>query len=109
MKVLREKVTNYCEVFADYVAMIFPKSTPKERFINTKRLESLMQNKKVQKRIERLQELQEELEALFLQISEQPKVARENAKELELVSDLVWLWEKPPKIVRALESLSLKT
>jgi phage host-nuclease inhibitor protein Gam len=108
-KVLREKVKDYCEVLADYVTMMFPKSAPPERFTNTKRLESLMKNKKVQERIERLQELQEELEALFLQISEQPKVAREDVEELKLVSDLVWLWEKPAKIVRALENLSLKT
>lgn len=109
MKVLREKVENYCEVFADYVAMVFPKSVPAERLTTTKRLESLMRNKKFQERIKELQRLLEELEVLFLQIAKQPKVARENAEELKLVSDLVWLWEKPPKIVRALEDLSLKT
>lgn len=112
MEVFRKKVQDYSIIFADYIKMAFPEPSPKMRsagFVAEKRLELLMKDERFQELRTKLQELLGELETLFVQISKQPKIARKYAEELRLVADLLWLWEKPIKIVRALENIPCKS
>ena len=110
MEVFRKKFEQYSELFSEYIKMVFPKSARKAGMLaEQRRLDSLWKNEEFLERRKRLSELQNELETLFLQIVERPKVAIKYAKDLRLIADLVWLWDKPYRINQALEKLPPET
>ena len=103
MEVLRKKVCAYIDAISNAII----KTTDELNKLQSKTLSEGEYHRNFIARRMKIQEQSEELEPLFIKALEQPEIVAKFGEELQGWIEIVW-WEKPQKIIEALERPEIK-
>jgi len=103
MEVLRKKVCAYIDAISNAII----KTTDELNELQSKTLTEGEYHRNFMARRMKIQEQSKELESLFIKALEQPEIVATYNEELQAWIEIIW-WEKPQRIVEALERPEIK-